>query len=144
VTYPITGLGGVQINKQVSGVRTYDVNRDGVDHYGLYADWIQALVQKAGPDGPALRTDLERGAESFLQMWERAIGIPGDACRADIADLSSDTVAAVTAGMAWDKVLSILGQPSSRGASSYTFCGSAGTVTVGFDADGKVTQVSTA
>ncbi|MDX6225359.1 MAG: hypothetical protein QOE64_1735 [Frankiales bacterium] len=143
VTYPITGLGGVQINKQVSGVRTYDVNRDGVDHYGLYADWIQALVQKAGAEGPALRTDFERGAEAFLQMWERAIGVPGDACRADVPDLSRDVVKQVKHGMSWEEVVTLLGQPSSRGASDYTFCSEQGAVTVSFDASGQVKHIAT-
>ena len=144
VSYPITGLGGVQIDKQISGEKTYDINVNGVDHYGLYPDWIQALVQKAGARGDELRTDFERGAEAYLQTWERAIGIRGDACRADIADLAPSTVAKVKHGMAWDEVLAVLGQPSSRLADAYTFCATNGTVTVEFDSDGRVTRVDRA
>jgi hypothetical protein len=44
VSYPFRGLGGVQVHKQRSGTRLYDVNRDGVAHYGLYPDWLQDLV----------------------------------------------------------------------------------------------------
>lgn len=43
VTYPFKGLGGVTIGRQVSGRRTYDVNVDGVAHYGLYPDWVEDL-----------------------------------------------------------------------------------------------------
>ena len=48
VTYPFTGLGGVTVDKQVSGERVYDINQDGVAHYGLYPDWIQDLRKVAG------------------------------------------------------------------------------------------------
>ena len=48
VTYPFTGLGGVTIDQQVSGQRTYDINVDGVAHYGLYPDWIEDLRKQGG------------------------------------------------------------------------------------------------
>ena len=73
VTYPFTTLGGVTVEQQVSGQRTYDINSDGVSHYGLYPDWIQDLKMQAGPD---IVTDLARGPEAYLQMWERAYGVP--------------------------------------------------------------------
>ena len=57
------------IDKQRSGTRTYDVNTDGVDHYGLYPDWIEDLRKVAGPQ---IVDDLANGAEAYLQMWERA------------------------------------------------------------------------
>ena len=59
VTYPFTGLGGVKVDKQVTGERVYDINEDGVAHYGLYPDWIQDLRKIAGPsagDGRSSRT----------------------------------------------------------------------------------------
>ena len=43
VTYPFTGLGGVTVSQQHSGQRVYDINKDGVAHYGLYPDWLQDL-----------------------------------------------------------------------------------------------------
>ena len=43
------GLGGVTVDKQVSGQRVYDINKDGVAHYGLYPDWIQDLRKIAAP-----------------------------------------------------------------------------------------------
>ena len=47
-TYPFTGLGGVTVDKQRSGERVYDINVDGVAHYGLYPDWVQDLRKVAG------------------------------------------------------------------------------------------------
>ena len=77
VDYPFTGLdGAVTFDRQKSGTdaegRTYDINTDGVDHYGLYADWLEDLEQIKGPD---IATDMNRGAEAYLQMWERTFGI---------------------------------------------------------------------
>ena len=148
VHYPFTGLGGVTIDKQTSGLKTWDFNTSGVDHYGLYPDWVEDAVQVARAKGgesmaQAFRADLERGAEAYLQMWERAIGIRGDACRSDIADLTSTDVQAVRKHMTWEQVLETLGQPHTRTGQALTFCGAAGTVTVSFAPDGTVTDVST-
>ena len=71
VTYPFEGLGGVTVKKQVSGERVYDINVDGVAHYGLYPDWLEDLRKLGGDD---IVTDMSRGAEAYLQMWERASG----------------------------------------------------------------------
>lgn len=81
VTYPFTGLGGVTVDRQRSGERVFDVNTDGVAHYGLYADWVEDVEHVAGTDGAALAADLSRGAEAYLQTWERAWGIAPDSCR---------------------------------------------------------------
>ena len=59
VTYPFTGLGGVEVGQQVSGERTYDINVDGVAHYGLYPDWIEDLRKLSGDD---IADDMARGA----------------------------------------------------------------------------------
>ena len=74
MTYPFTGLGGVTVDKQVSGQRVYDINKDGVAHYGLYPDWIQDLARsQARPTD--IVDDMSRGPEAYLQMWERADGV---------------------------------------------------------------------
>ena len=57
------------IDRQRSGTRVYDINIDGVDHYGLYADWFEDLRKVAGR---AILEDMANGAEAYLQMWERA------------------------------------------------------------------------
>jgi microsomal dipeptidase-like Zn-dependent dipeptidase len=70
VRYPFrTFDGGTVMDRQRSGSRVYDINTDGVDHYGLYPDWVEDLRVLAGPQ---IVTDLANGAEAYLQMWERA------------------------------------------------------------------------
>ena len=54
---------------QHSGTRVYDVNTDGVDHYGLYPDWIEDLRKVAGNQ---IVDDMANGAEAYLQLWARA------------------------------------------------------------------------
>jgi hypothetical protein len=71
VTYPFQSFdGSVTLDRQVSGTKTYDINVDGVAQYGLYPDWIQD-VRKVG--GDAAVDAMANGAESYLQMWQRAI-----------------------------------------------------------------------
>jgi microsomal dipeptidase-like Zn-dependent dipeptidase len=70
VRYPFRSFdGGSLVDKQRSGSRVYDINTDGVDHYGLYPDWIEDLRMVAGQQ---IVDDLANGAEAYLQMWERA------------------------------------------------------------------------
>ena len=69
VRYPFRSFdGGSVIDRQRSGTRTYDINTDGVDHYGLYSDWIEDLRLVAGAQ---IVEDLANGAEAYLQMWAR-------------------------------------------------------------------------
>jgi hypothetical protein len=119
VTYPFTGFGGTTVYQQQSGSRTYDINVDGVAHYGLYPDWIEDLRHLAGD---AIVEDLARGPEAYLEMWERAVGIAGDACRTDVDDLTDGQVALLTEGMSPRAVLETLGQPSSRATTDFTYC----------------------
>jgi microsomal dipeptidase-like Zn-dependent dipeptidase len=73
VAYPFRSYDGrVTLAKQRSGTRVYDVNRDGVAHYGLYPDWVEDARRAAGRDGATLMRDMGRGAEAYLQMWQRA------------------------------------------------------------------------
>jgi len=70
VRYPFrTFDGGTVMDRQRSGSRVYDINTDGVDHYGLYPDWVEDVRVLAGPQ---IVTDLANGAEAYLQMWQRA------------------------------------------------------------------------
>lgn len=136
VGYPFSGFGGTTIHQQTSGTRTYDINKDGVAHYGLYPDWIEDLRMLRGPQ---IVEDMVRGPEAYLQMWERAIGIPGDACRSDIADLSRTRVSGLKKGMTVEQVLRLLGQPTRRTGSEYLFCVEGGRVaTVRFTPQGTV------
>jgi hypothetical protein len=134
VTYPFTGLGGVQVDKQVTGKHTWDINTEGVDHYGLYPDWVQDATILAGAQGPEFTADIERGAEAFLQMWERAVGVKRPACVDGDADGGIDKV---KPGMTPAQVLLAMGQPQRRSGESFVYCWA----TVSFR-DGKVTRTS--
>ena len=70
--YPFR-LSGVRFACQVSGTRTFDLNKDGVAHYGLYPDLIAHMRQK--PGGPEAARILFRSAEAYLRTWERAHGL---------------------------------------------------------------------
>ena len=79
VTYPFKSLdGSAIIHRQRSGERLYDINVDGVAHYGLYPDWVEDLRRIAGDE---IVKDLGKGSEAYLQGWERALGVRGSACR---------------------------------------------------------------
>jgi microsomal dipeptidase-like Zn-dependent dipeptidase len=78
VDYPFESFDGkVTLDHQRSGQRVYDINVDGVAHYGLYPDWIEDLRMLAGDE---IVRDMGRGAEAYLQMWERTEGIPPVRC----------------------------------------------------------------
>jgi hypothetical protein len=69
--YPFTSyLGHVSFRRQTTGTRVFDLNRDGVAHYGLIADLI-ADVQRQ-PRGRNALGLLFHSAEAYLQTWERA------------------------------------------------------------------------
>jgi hypothetical protein len=119
VEYPFEGLGGVTVQQQKSGTRTYDINTDGVAHYGLYPDWIEDLQRQAGDE---IVEDMERGPEAYLQMWERAIGVPPDACRDDVADLAVEQIHRLPRGSSPEEVLQTLGQPRVRSGRTFTYC----------------------
>ena len=78
VSYPFRSFDGLQVDRQRSGQRVYDINVDGVAHYGLFPDWVEDLRLLAGQD---VVDDLGRGAEAYLQMWERAVGVPATRCQ---------------------------------------------------------------
>jgi hypothetical protein len=145
VSYPFRGLNGVTVQRQHAGRRVYDINADGVAQYGLYPDWIQDLTKVAGKDGPAIREDMSRGAEAYLQMWERAEGIAADSCRnagnrrpvAGVRDL-------LHRGQSTRQVMQAVGQPFTRLGRHYTFCARTGSdprvrMRVTFSPAGRVT-----
>ena len=143
VAYPFTGFGGVTVEQQQSGTRPkpYDINVDGVAHYGLYPDWIEDLRRQAGD---AIIEDMQRGPEAYLQMWERTIGIAPDSCRSDVADLSAGIVKNLKKRMTYEAVLRTLGQPSSRSATAFSYCVAGGRkLKVEFRQDGRVARWDT-
>ncbi len=139
VTYPFTTLGGVKVDQQVSGERVYDINKDGVAHYGLYPDWIQDLKMQAGDD---IVKDMARGPEAYLQMWERAYGVRPNGCTNPTSQLSPSTFTSrVRAGMTSWQTLTAVGQPDRRLGNTFSYCSTGGTVSVQFDSAGRVTKV---
>ena len=142
VEYPFTGFGGVTVQRNVSGERTWDINTDGVAHYGLYPDWIEDVRRQLGPDAEQFMTDMARGPEAYLQMWERAIGVAPDSCRADVPDLEGDDLRRVSRGMTPEEVLVAAGQPVERDGDGFVFCAGGSSVTVTFGDDGTVAQVN--
>ena len=72
-------IGDVTLYQQVSGLHPYDITTDGVAHYGLYADWYREIALAADEQHPELgggaqlTEDMLKGAENYLQMWERAV-----------------------------------------------------------------------
>lgn len=67
--YPYTSEFGLVFNKQVSGNREFDLNQDGIAHYGLVADHIQDVREQAPQ---RIYESIMNSAEAYLQMWERA------------------------------------------------------------------------
>ncbi len=140
VRYPFTGLGGVRVDRQVSGSRVYDINRDGVAHYGLYPDWIEDLRKIAGD---RIVEDMARGAEAYLQMWERAYGVKPDSCGSPkLRKKARFFNKKVRKGNSWWKVVQRAGQPHRRAGKTFTYCAAKGKkATVTFTAGGKVKKV---
>ena len=112
VRYPFKSFDGrVTLDRSHAGVRTFDVNRDGVAHYGLYPDWIEDMRKLAGD---RVVNDLSRGAEAYLQMWERAVGIPPRRCRASRGRLTRRGLGALRLGRTPRRLLEAGGQPVAR------------------------------
>ncbi|MGC8121449.1 ricin-type beta-trefoil lectin domain protein [Marinobacter sp. VGCF2001] len=69
LSYPFVTEFGLTIDRQVSGNRVFDLNTDGMAHYGLVADHIQDIREQT----PArIYEAVMNSAEAYLQMWERA------------------------------------------------------------------------
>jgi hypothetical protein len=120
VTYPFKSfVGDVTFDKQRSGERVYDINVDGVDHYGLYPDWIEDLRKLAGDE---IVEDMARGAEAYLQMWERAVGVPASVCRGAHLGFTSRGLGGVELGDGVERLLRSASQPRSRGPRAWRWC----------------------
>jgi len=120
VRYPFRSFdGSATIYRQRSGVRVFDVNTDGVAHYGLYPDWVEDLRQIAGQQ---IVDDLARGSEAYLQMWERADGVRGPTCRHRRLTIRPTEVGYVRMGATPEQVLRRAGQPLSRPGRAYRWC----------------------
>jgi len=120
IKYPFKSFdGGVTIDKQRSGERAFDINQDGTAHYGLFPDWVEGLRQYGGD---AIVNDMANGAEAYLQMWERAEGVPGPRCRSRSSDMRRNGVRRVEPGLSANKLLRQAGQPQQRDGRVWRWC----------------------
>ncbi|HEX8084875.1 MAG TPA: Coagulation factor 5/8 type domain-containing protein [Solirubrobacteraceae bacterium] len=120
VTYPFKSfVGDVTFDKQRSGERVYDINVDGVDHYGLYPDWIEDLRKLAGDE---IVDDMAHGAEAVLQMWERAEGVPAMECRGAHMGFTARGLGGVQLGDGPEETLRSATQPQQRRPRAWVWC----------------------
>ena len=120
VTYPFRSFdGSVTFTKQRSGEREYDINADGVSHYGLYPDWIEDLRKLAGDE---IVDDMAQGAEAYLQMWERAEGVPARRCLPARTRFSAKGLGKLRLGAGVVEALRAAGQPVRRPGRVWTYC----------------------
>ncbi|MDQ3937010.1 MAG: dipeptidase, partial [Actinomycetota bacterium] len=119
IQYPFKSYDGkVTFDRQTSGERTFDYTREGVAHYGLYADWFEDLRKLGGPD---LTRDMAAGAEAYLQMWERATGIRTPNCRPQRFRVNARGLGRIRLGAKWEDLLKVAGQPQQRNR-AWTYC----------------------
>lgn len=72
--YPFKSYDGrVSFDRQRTGDRVFDLNVDGVAHYGLYPDFIADMQRMPGGDEALVY--LFRSAEAYLQIWERSVEV---------------------------------------------------------------------
>ncbi len=70
LAYPFPSIDGkVSFTRQQTGERTFDLNTDGVAHYGLLPDLLAKV--RAQPRGAEALAALFGSAESYVRTWER-------------------------------------------------------------------------
>jgi microsomal dipeptidase-like Zn-dependent dipeptidase len=70
--YPFRSFDGrVRFTRQRTGTRTFDLNTDGVAHYGLLPDWL-AEIQRSKRGKEALGV-LFHSADAYLRTWQLAV-----------------------------------------------------------------------
>jgi hypothetical protein len=120
VTYPFKSFDGkVTFDRQKSGERRFDFTKDGVAHYGLFPDWWEDIRRL--PDGAAAVHDMARGAEAYLQEWERVYGIR-HGCKSRLKRITRRGVAHIRLRNGAAKLLRRAGQPKARGNRSWRWC----------------------
>jgi hypothetical protein len=146
ISYPFKSYDGrVTFTREQWGQRKFDFNADGLANYGMYADWLHQL-QLTG--GPSLMADMFQGAEAYLEMWERADGVPAVSCRPASERFTSTGLGrGLRLGQTSVTALFRAGQPLSRPGRSYRYCvngrSSAGAaVRAVFNAGGRISLIA--
>jgi hypothetical protein len=119
IDYPFKSYDGkVTFQRQKTGDRTFDYTKEGVSHYGLYADWFNDLSRLGGKQ---LASDMWNGAEAYLEMWERANGVRSPPCARSDGEITSSGFNRLRLGDGWVSVLRRAGQPQTRGL-AWSWC----------------------
>ncbi|MDQ6745817.1 MAG: hypothetical protein M3Z27_07385 [Actinomycetota bacterium] len=142
ISYPFTSYDGrVRFGREQWGQRVFDLNHDGVANYGMYADWLQELQTLAGRP---IMNDMFHGAEAYVQMWERAYGVPAGSCRPAGGRFAAGGIGAIRLGGTSQALLYAAGQPAARPGTAYRYCvaGARGAVATVFDAGDRVAMVA--
>jgi hypothetical protein len=135
ITYPFHSyLGHVTFGREVWGRRSFDLNRDGLANYGLYADWLREL-QVVG--GAPIMHDMFQGAEAYLEMWERAFGVPATRCLATVRLGTGHGFPRL--GQTATQALYAGGQPLARVGRAFRYCDGRRIV---FDRRGRVALIA--
>jgi hypothetical protein len=72
LAYPFRPYRGhVVFGRQQTGTRVFDLNKDGVAHYGLLPDLLASAQTE--PHGRAALGLLFNSAEAYLETWSRAV-----------------------------------------------------------------------
>jgi hypothetical protein len=142
VTYPFKSFDGrVTFERQRTGTRVFDINEMGVAHYGLYPDWVEDLRHIAGDQ---IVKDLSHGAEAYLEMWERAVGVaPRYRCKSRRLRFKRGGLGPVAFGVSAEDELRSAGQPTKRVGRTFSYCvKGGGSVKVRFDRRGMADRIS--
>jgi hypothetical protein len=99
-------------------VREFDITKDGVAHYGLFPDWWED-IRRVG--GAAAVKDMSRGAEAYLQAWERVNGI-GSGCKSQSLRFTRRGLGRLRLRASTARLLRRGGQPKVRGNSAWSWC----------------------
>jgi hypothetical protein len=141
-------IGGVQLEQQSSGLRTFDINTEGVAQYGMFADWFHEVRLAADERQPGLGDqiirDMLNGSETYLALWERAV-YGGNDCVTDGAMPQVNDLHAAL-GLNLEGFLTAVGQPVGREGDAYVYCaegedGQPLAVEVVFDRTGAAVEV---
>jgi hypothetical protein len=112
ISYPFKSYdGNVTFERQKTGERTFDYNKEGVATYGQYADWFENLRLLGGAQ---LAHDMWNGAEAYLEMWERASGVASPGCERARGKVKARGLGGMRVGDDWQKLLRRAGQPQQR------------------------------
>ena len=119
IKYPFKSFDGrVKFTREQWGRRKFDYNKEGLANYGLYADWLEQVRTSGGQ--PVL-SDMFRGAEAYLETWERAFGVASTHCQG-AAHFTPAGLGRLRLGAGRATTLYRTGQPSARPGRSYRYC----------------------